>query len=158
MKKIFGISLVAVMTVCSAHAARLTQRPTQISDIVRMMESNPEYVDIASDAIVVARATKAGLKPFNLNLKNTQNITTPTLPSNGGGKTNNNSDSPSIEQTDIKYDKNCNCMLPETPEDAREIKDNHPDWMQNETTKKVVKEKLNEGLQDLQKLIDKWSY
>ncbi len=63
MKKLLAISLIAAMTSVGAHAD-LTKRGPQISDVVRMMEENPEMVTVASDAIIIARATKAGAQ-FN---------------------------------------------------------------------------------------------
>ncbi len=65
MKKNFGISLIMAMTVCGAHA----NPRTQISDVVRMMEHNPEYIDAAADAIVTARATKLIKNPGKITLK-----------------------------------------------------------------------------------------
>ncbi len=63
MKKLLSISIIAAMTVCTANA---TERGTRVSDVVRMMEENPEYIDTAADAIVTARAVYAAKK---LNLK-----------------------------------------------------------------------------------------
>ncbi len=82
MKKILSASLIAAMVVCTANAG-LTQRGTQISDVVRMMEENPEYIDTAADAIVTARANKlsgADVKKFANTAKlDTSKLTTPKL-------------------------------------------------------------------------------
>ncbi len=78
MKKILSVSLITTMAVCAAHA----NPRAQISDVVRMIEENPEYIDVASDAIVTARAVKpstpklksVGVRNIKFNIKNAIDI------------------------------------------------------------------------------------
>ncbi len=101
MKKILSASLIAAMAVCTANAG-LTQRGAQISDVVRMMEENPEYINTAADAIVTARAAKTVGKRFNgtAGNLNTSKLNTQKLSVKGGTNTNNNPEAEQNSHTD----------------------------------------------------------
>ncbi len=58
MKKLFTMSLVAILASVGVASADITKRPTRISDIVRELEAEPELIDEVSESIIIARAGK----------------------------------------------------------------------------------------------------
>ncbi len=96
MKKILTMSLVAAMTV----AGNAFAENVRISDVVRAMEDNPEYIQVASDAIVARAVLK------NVSLKKIDAVNSVSKLNPGSTiKVVKNPVTPSIVQYAYTYDQ-----------------------------------------------------
>ncbi len=165
MKKILSVSLIVAMAVGMANAG-VTQRQTSISDVVRMMEENPEYIDAAADAIVTARAAKTIGKRFNSTVGKLDNknikLTDSSLYKLNPSKITispdeSDNENGNAKQMSIPYDEECKCLLPDTYEQAMWIINNNKtmsleqDYMGHRKTRERVVKILQEELDRQQK-------